>query len=69
MDDDDKIVRVKKKDLQGLIDANTEAYNALDNITMSLDNVQEGVKKAFNALEDAPTSVDDLIVEDEEEEK
>lgn len=67
MDKGDDIVKVKRSDLQGLIDTNMEAYNLLDEIVTASHNVSDKVSKAFKTLEDAPTEVSDIIVEDEDE--
>lgn len=63
----DEIVKVRKSELEKLIQANTEAYNLLDEIDTQATNVEEGIKKAFRTLEDAPSELSDIIVEDEEE--
>lgn len=67
--DKDKIVKVKRSDLQGLIDANIEAYNILDEIDKYADDTSEGIKRAFRRLEDVPTEISDMIVEDEDVEE
>jgi len=66
---EDTIVKVKKSDLEKLIDANTKVYNILDDITISSTEVGEKVKEAFSILEDAPSEISDIIVEEEVEEK
>lgn len=63
----DEIVKVKKSELEALIDANTKAYNILDELTTPATDIEEGIRKAFSALEDAPTEVSSMIVEDDEE--
>lgn len=65
---DEEIVRVKKSDLEKLINANVEAYNKLDEISTSATDVEEGIKSAFRTLEDMPTELSDIIVEEEEKE-
>lgn len=67
--DKDEIVKVKRSDLQGLIDANIEAYNILDEIDKYADDTSEGIKRAFRRLEDVPSEVSDMIVEDEDVEE
>lgn len=63
---DEIIVKIKKSDLQALIDANTEAYNLLDEASTFASNAAENVKRAFSILEDVPLEINDIIVEDEE---
>jgi len=63
---EDKVVKVKQSDLERLVDANTKAYNLLDEITISSTEVAEKVKEACSVLEDAPSEVGDIIIEEEE---
>lgn len=62
---EDVIVKVKKSDLERLIDANVKAYNLLDEITNSSVEVGEMVNKAFGTLEEAPSEINDIIIEEE----
>ncbi len=63
----DDIVKVKKSDLEKLLDANTKAYQILDEITGSAKDVAEMVNAAFSILEDAPREMGDIIIEEEEQ--
>ena len=63
---EDKVVKVKQSDLERLIDANTKAYNLLDEITISSTEVAEKVKEACSTLEDAPSELSDIVIEEEE---
>jgi len=68
----DEVVKIKKSDLEKIINANVEAYNILDEVTTDATDVADKVKKAFSALEEAPSEIGDVIVEDDgdvEEEK
>lgn len=67
--DKDEIIKVRRSDLQELIDANIEAYNILNEIDKYADDTSEGIKRAFRRLEDVPTEVSDMIVEDEDVEE
>lgn len=62
---DDKVVKVKQSDLERLIDSNTKAYNLLDEITISSTEVAEKVREAFSILEEAPSELSDIVVEEE----
>ena len=63
---DDKVVKVKQSDLERLIAANIEAYNKLDKISTSVSDVEMGIKEAFEALEDMPTELSEIVTEEEE---
>lgn len=64
---DDTVVRVKRIDLEKLIDANVKAYNILDNISYSSVEVGEKVKEAISILEDVPCELcEDIIIVEEE---
>lgn len=64
---EDPIVKVKKSDLAGLIDATVEAYNLLDEAKAELNSAIEKVEKAYSVLEEAPAEISDVIVEDEDD--
>lgn len=64
---DEEIVKVKKSDLETLINANVKAYNLLDEIKASTAEVEEKVREAYSELEAAPSEMSDIIVEEEEE--
>jgi len=63
---EDEIVKVKKSDLEAIINANTEAYNLLDEITLCTSEVEEKVRKAHSTLESVPNELDGVIVKEEE---
>jgi hypothetical protein len=64
----DEIVKVKKSDLERLIDANTEAYRILDNLGSQAEETATAIKDAYRALEDAPSEMSEIIIEEEGEE-
>ena len=66
---DDTIVKVKKSDLEALINANVAAYNLLDEVKTASSEVEQKVREAYNELEVAPSEISDIIVEEEVEEK
>lgn len=63
----DEIVKVKKSDLEALINANTEAYNILYEITSTTSEVVTAVNRAFSALEVAPSEMSEIVIEDEDD--
>lgn len=60
------MLRIKKSDLQALIDTITEASNTLDNIEIGLDEANDAVKRAIRTLENTPGDVGDCTEEVEE---
>jgi len=62
-----EIVKIKRSDLKALMDANTEAYNLLDNISTYVSEVETAIKRSLSVLEDVPSDMSDLIIEDEDE--
>jgi len=66
--EDDKIVRIKKSVLKDIVDSANIAYRALDDISTSIDDVKDGVKRAFSRLEEIPQDVEEVeLVEDGDE--
>jgi len=63
----DEIIKVRKSELQKLLDANVEAFSILDGLTTDIDDVNSLVKKAFRSLEDAPAEISDMIINEEED--
>jgi uncharacterized protein YjgD (DUF1641 family) len=62
----DEIVKVKRDDLERLVNNSIEAYNLLDEAGSDLSDVANKLRKAYNALEDSPPEMSDIIVKDDE---
>ena len=67
-DNNEEVVKVKKSDLVGLVDATVEAYNLLDEAKAQIEDANDKVQRAYKVLEDAPAEVSDIIIEEDEEE-
>lgn len=65
----DEIVKIKKSDLEALLNANDKAYKILDNISTSASEINEGIINAVSALEDCPSYIDYIIIKDDENSK
>ena len=66
---EDPIIKIRKSVLKDIIDSANVAYRALDDITSAIDDVKDGVKKAFSRLEEIPQDVGEVeTVEDDDDE-
>jgi len=64
----DEFIKVNKKELERILEANTEAYNLLDEISSSAEDVHDKIVRAKSQLESVPSEISDLTVEEDKEE-
>lgn len=62
---DDAIVKIKKSELERIIDKVARAYNVLDETRAVADDLADKIREAYKELEDLPVDSTDIIEEEE----